>query len=548
VYYGDGLLLEAVDTAGGLGTYFDGSTVLAGYTNTWAGTQQQSASYQVAGDPPAPPAPAAIAYRATATSKLETAATSLSVAYPAGIQPGDVVVLWLYVTVNTATVTVPAGWNAGRDIRSFGPTEEISNQAKAAVYWHLVDGTEGASTTWGFSTAARAIVIKTAYSGVNPDLPLGRVRIIEPGGTGTAITLDTTHAVSNAWRLSVGMARKTTDPGATFTIDAAGDAERSDETTVGGTSGSRPSLAVYDSNGTLPQGSSSRTITVSAAPTSASQAAWAAELISRQQTGAGPIAFRGASSVQTNASSTVNATVDSSFVQDGDLILAFVNRVQVGGSTTMPSGFSPVQRYLTPGSADTEVYFKIASGEPSTLTWTLTGSGSIYVSVGLVAYSGVNTSSPIGAWGTSENSGVSSTAHLSPTITTRSAESWVVNAITYAGTHSTTNADPLDAERVDAAAGSHPALAIYDSNRAYPVGSTVNRTLTSSSAATGPVLWAFEIQPGVISSEPEASVDFKRRESGVWVPHTAVPKVRVAGAWQEIQPAYWDGDSWVNLP
>jgi hypothetical protein len=251
--------------------------------------------------------------------------------------------------------------------------------------------------------------------------------------------------------------------------------------------------------------------------------------------------------VQASASSTVDVTVDSSFVQDGDLILAFLNGVHVGGSTTMPAGFSPLQKYLTPGSADTEVYFKIASGEPSTLTWTLTGSGTISARVGLVAYSGVNTSSPIGAWGTAENSGVSSTAHLSPTITTRSADSWVVNAITYADVRSTTTSDPLDAERVDSSTGSPSALAIYDSNRAYPAGSTVNRTLTSHSASSGPVLWAFEIQPGVISSEPEASVDFKRRESGVWVPHTAVPKVRVAGAWQEIQPAYWDGDSWVDL-
>jgi hypothetical protein len=50
-----------------------------------------------------------------------------------------------------------------------------------------------------------------------------------------------------------------------------------------------------------------------------------------------------------------------------------------------------------------------------------------------------------------------------------------------------------------------------------------------------------------VPAPPETTVDFKRRESGVWVPHTAVPKVRVAGAWQEIQPAYWDGDSWVTL-
>jgi hypothetical protein len=46
----------------------------------------------------------------------------------------------------------------------------------------------------------------------------------------------------------------------------------------------------------------------------------------------------------------------------------------------------------------------------------------------------------------------------------------------------------------------------------------------------------------------ELSVDFKRRESGVWVPHTAVPKVRAGGAWVERQPQYWNGTAWVDLP
>ena len=47
---------------------------------------------------------------------------------------------------------------------------------------------------------------------------------------------------------------------------------------------------------------------------------------------------------------------------------------------------------------------------------------------------------------------------------------------------------------------------------------------------------------------PAGTVAFKRRESGAWVAHEAVPKVYTGGAWEEIQPQYWDGTGWVELP
>ena len=51
-------------------------------------------------------------------------------------------------------------------------------------------------------------------------------------------------------------------------------------------------------------------------------------------------------------------------------------------------------------------------------------------------------------------------------------------------------------------------------------------------------------------SAPPVTVDFKSRESGAWVDRTAVPKVRVDGAWVVKRPKRWDSgtSSWIDLP
>lgn len=48
-------------------------------------------------------------------------------------------------------------------------------------------------------------------------------------------------------------------------------------------------------------------------------------------------------------------------------------------------------------------------------------------------------------------------------------------------------------------------------------------------------------------STETTTVTFNRRESGAWVEYTAVPKVRVSGAWETIRPQHWDGVAWVDL-
>jgi hypothetical protein len=48
-------------------------------------------------------------------------------------------------------------------------------------------------------------------------------------------------------------------------------------------------------------------------------------------------------------------------------------------------------------------------------------------------------------------------------------------------------------------------------------------------------------------TQPVITVQIKQRESGAWVTRTAVPKVRVGGAWVVKRPKRWNGSAWVNL-
>lgn len=484
-----------------------------------------------------------IAFRSKAVSKLETAATSLAVAVPAGVQAGDVLLCWMYITAQTITITPPAGWNMGRQYGGFN--------GSLAVLWRLADGTEPGAYTFGFSTSQRVIATMAAYSGASPTTPLGHLRTVDPGGTGTVITGPAIAApVDNSWLLTTAGTRAASDPGVTFTIDEAGDAERSDDTTIGGTAGSRPSLAIYDSNATVARGSvNDRVVTASAATSNATRYGWFTELISDETTGTGPLAFRGAASgggSWPSTTPTASVDLDASYVQNGDLLVVALSRNQIGGTFTLPAGFTRVQ-FTPTGSVEHQIWYKIAHNEPATLSFVTTaGSGSRHLTVGMVAYSGANASSPIGAWGFNQDT------NPTPTITTRTSGSWIFSAIfKNSSTASFSTTDPLDMERVerlvDGTTLSHP-IAMYDSAREYAAGSAVNRTLNPSSGTTGLVRFIAEIRPGIaVPTGPTVTLNY-RETPEAWTQYTAVPKVWTAGGWVEAPGRYWDGTAYQDLP
>jgi len=486
-----------------------------------------------------------IAFRSRQVTTLNTAAASINVAVPAGVQPGDVLLCWLYMNVGaTLTITRPAGWNLVRTDSVF--------QGSIGLFWRLADGTEPATYTWTFSTIARAVVSMHAYTGVSPTAPVGHLQVVKPT-SGTTLPLPAkTVAVDNSWLTTMAGAFAGQDAGVTFTIDEATDAERSDNMTVGGSSGSRPAQAVYDTNGPVARGSThDRVVTMSTSNiANQSQVAWWADLISDETTGTGPIAFRGAASGgYTGSDATATVNIDASYVDSGDLLVAAVTRV--GGNTfTPPAGFTRLQ-FTPTGSTEYQLWYKIADGtEPATLPFVIAaGSGTRTLTVAMTAYSGVNASSPIGAWAYNQDTNVSSPT---PTITTRTTGSWIVSAIfrnALGGAFST--ADALDVERVEFAGGVSTGLpiAMYDSAREYAAGSSTSRTLNASTAGAGFLRLIAEIRPGIaVPSGPTVTLNYRETPDD-WVQYAAVPKTWTAGGeWVEVPGRYWDGSAYQDLP
>lgn len=480
-----------------------------------------------------------IAFRSKAVSKLETADTSFVVTVPAGVQAGDVLLCWVYLETIIGSITPPAGWT--KVLRPVG-------EARAEVFWRLAGGSEPGTYTFTFSGSTRAIATVTAYSGASPTLPLDSLSEHDPSGSVTTITLPArTAPVDNSWLLTMAGSRTPFGHPLTFTIDEASDAERSDDT-VGST---MPSLAVYDSNGTVARGSvNDRVVTASFASYSSLAVGLFTELVSDETTGTGPLAYRGADSgagTWTSTTPTATISLDASYVQDGDLLIVALARNQIGGTFTPPAGFTYVQ-FTPTGGVVFSLWYKIANNEPATLDFVTTaGSGSRHLTVGMVAYSGANTSSPIGAWGFNQDT------NPTPTITTRTAGSWILSAIfknSSSASFSTT--DALDIERVErtvategGAALSLP-LAMYDSAREYAAGSAVNRTLNAV-GTTGISRLIVEIRPGIaVPTGP--TVTFNEREAGGWTPRTAVPKAWTGTEWVEAPGRYWDGATWEELP
>ena len=123
------------------------------------------------------------------------------------------------------------------------------------------------------------------------------------------------------------------------------------------------------------------------------------------------IAFRSAANA---ASTTCNAP---SSVASGDILVAWV--LDEGNHTiTPPSGWTQIDNFLLSSSTVIRqaAFWKLAGGsEPSTYTWTITGS--TYTEVDIAAYTGVDTSTPINAHVTASQDG-SSSAPTVPNITT----------------------------------------------------------------------------------------------------------------------------------
>jgi hypothetical protein len=139
-----------------------------------------------------------------------------------------------------------------------------------------------------------------------------------------------------------------------------------------------------------------------------------------------PVAFRGATS---NTGQDAVALILPTGVQAGDMLIAQVsNRGGAFGGVTVPSGWTLLGR-TTSGTQVTEaVYWRIAgAAEPLYYIWYLVGSSGVQVAGGMAAYSGVDPTAPVNAFGTA--SGATASAST-PSVTTTVANTVLVYTFT----------------------------------------------------------------------------------------------------------------------
>jgi RHS repeat-associated protein len=148
--------------------------------------------------PPPPPPPPAVAFRAQSTSNNGSGATSLVINRPAGTQPGDLLLVFIYG--GGGTVVGPSGWT---DIDQ----QTYANLQLGRVFYRIAATTDPASWTWTFGSssyydiddhvtytyqnAPSAVGSILAYSGVDPNSP------VSPG-TASANTGSNASIVTNA--------------------------------------------------------------------------------------------------------------------------------------------------------------------------------------------------------------------------------------------------------------------------------------------------------------------------------------------------------------
>ena len=121
-----------------------------------------------AGSPSAAPAPPLL--RSASTGQNAAASASLTVAKPAGVASGDVLVASVAARLGSGSpLNQPAGWSLVRRDDCSGPQKTDLSQA---FFYKVAGGSEPASYTFGFSDTTAAAGSVLAFTGVDTASPL----------------------------------------------------------------------------------------------------------------------------------------------------------------------------------------------------------------------------------------------------------------------------------------------------------------------------------------------------------------------------------------
>ncbi|OYW84522.1 hypothetical protein B7Z17_03955, partial [Candidatus Saccharibacteria bacterium 32-49-10] len=135
------------------------------------------------------------------------------------------------------------------------------------------------------------------------------------------------------------------------------------------------------------------------------------------------ISYRNSSSAGNAGATTVGIAMPTGVVQNDVMVAAITFQGGTGVTVTPPTGWNLVQRQDSTTTLGQALYWKLAAaGESGTYTWTL--SKSRKASGVIMAYSGVNTASPIDISGGQANA--SSATITAPSVTTTVANDMLV--------------------------------------------------------------------------------------------------------------------------
>lgn len=218
-------------------------------------------------------------------------------------------------------------------------------------------------------------------------------------------------------------------------------------------------------------------------------------------------------SATTNSDTTFTVPKPSG-VQEGDLMIAVFtgDMTNFGSPTFSLSGWTEADRALVGANQwlGLAVFYRFAeSGDPSSWNGSISGHTFDDHVVGVVAYSGVDETTPFIDQEASYELSAANTC-LTSTLTNTNEDAWVVTAFAERVVNDTTKAmTSTDTERIDQdtgdSSGDNSVLAIYDSNGPIATGS-VNRTGTASgynSTANEMYSWIGLLNPAVDAATAE---------------------------------------------
>lgn len=141
--------------------------------------------------------PASIAFRAAAANSTASNVSSLTVAVPASVQAGDVMIL---IAEQRNTVNTPTGWTLIRSQAGSGGFSTVT----AAFYKVAVAGDAGSTVTVTFGGAESVALVLAAYSGVSNSSPVNMSSSSNAGSVTSASTPTVTTTAANCWIVSAG--------------------------------------------------------------------------------------------------------------------------------------------------------------------------------------------------------------------------------------------------------------------------------------------------------------------------------------------------------